>query len=99
MIVGGEKEVTASYLGSRAIGVVSANPAFILNKDLENGTLVALKGRIPVKVDGVINKGDRLVAGNNGSAVKSLTANFDVFAIALETSSNSGIKLIECVLL
>ena len=99
MIVGGEKEVTASYLGSRAIGVVSANPAFILNKDLENGTLVALKGRIPVKVDGVINKGDRLVAGNNGSAVKSLTANFDVFAIALETSSNAGIKLIECVLL
>lgn len=99
MVVGGEKEVTASSWGQRAIGVVSANPAYIMNSELDGGTLIALKGRVPVKVIGTIRKGDRLVASNNGSAVMGASHSSDVFAISLETNDDIGLKLVECVIL
>ena len=56
VIVGGDKEVTASTWGQRAVGVVSANPAYMMNSELEGGTYIALKGRVPVKVIGVVRK-------------------------------------------
>jgi len=99
LVVGGTAEVTKSSLGQRAVGVVSSNPAYIMNSDLENGTLVALKGRVPVKVLGPIQKGDKLIASNDGNAIKSIINTSDVFAIALETSDNHGIKLIEAIIL
>jgi hypothetical protein len=95
--VGGTKEVTASSWGERAIGVVSANPAFMMNKDLEGGTYIALKGRVPVKVIGAIRKGQRLIAANNGCASAGAMHSSDVFAISLESSDNIDIKLIEAV--
>jgi hypothetical protein len=98
VVVGGNAEVTASSYGELAIGVVSANPAFMMNKDLEGGTYIALKGRVPVKVSGSVKKGDRLVAGNNGVAQEAADR-LDVFAVALESSDDSGIKLIEAVVL
>ena len=97
--VGGEKEVTASSWGERAIGVVSANPAFMMNKDLDGGTYIALKGRVPIKVIGRIRKGQRLIAANNGCASAGAMHSNDVFAIALESSDNIDIKLIEAVVL
>jgi hypothetical protein len=97
--VGGEKEVTASSWGDRALGVVSANPAFMMNKDLVGGTYIALKGRVPVKVIGSIHKGQRLIAANNGLATAGTIHSSDVFAIALESSDNIDIKLIEAVVL
>jgi hypothetical protein len=97
--VGGEKEVTASSIGQRALGVVSSNPAFMMNKDLEGGTYIALKGRVPVKVVGEIVKGDQLVAGVNGVAMAHTLDSAYVFAIALESSKDTGIKLIEAVVL
>ena len=97
--VGGEKEVTASSWGDRAIGVVSANPAFMMNRDLEGGTYIALKGRVPVKVVGAIHKGQRLIAANNGLATAGTLHSSDVFAIALESSNDIGIKLIEAIVL
>lgn len=99
VVVGGEKEVTASSWGQRAIGVVSANPAFMMNKDLEGGTYIALKGRVPVRVTGSVKKGDRLIAGNNGNAVVGVPHANDVFAIALETNVNTEEKIIEAVIL
>ncbi len=99
LVVGGEKEVTASTWGQRAIGVVSANPAYLMNNDLEGGTAVALKGRVPVKVVGVVRKGDRLVAGDRGCAVSGVQHTSDAFAIALESNDDIGIKIIEAVIL
>lgn len=99
VVVGGEKEVTAGSTGQRAIGVVSTNPAFMMNKDLEGGTYIALKGRVPVKVQGQVRKGQRLIAGMNGTAVGATGAHIDVFAIALESSDDAGINLIEAVIL
>ncbi len=96
--VGGDAEVTASSYGDLAIGVVSSNPAFMMNKDLEGGTYIALKGRVPVKVIGPIKKGDRLVAGDNGYA-QVAEDRLDIFAVALESSDDAGVKLIEAVVL
>jgi hypothetical protein len=99
MMIGGEKEVTASSWGKRAIGAVSANPAFKMNDALEGGTYIALKGRIPVKVVGRVKKGDELVASDNGCAVVGVPHSSGVFAVALEASDDSGVKLVECLVL
>jgi hypothetical protein len=96
--IGGEAEVTESKTGDRAIGVVSSNPAFMMNKDLEGGIYIALKGRVPVKVKGPVKKGDRLVAHDGGTAVSCLSSS-DVFAISMEENLSSEIKLIEAVIL
>lgn len=96
--VGGDKEVTACKIGDRAIGVISANPAFLMNKDAD-GQAVALKGRVPVKVVGAVKKGQRLVASSNGTAVAAVPHSSDVFGIALESSDDTGVKLIEAVIL
>jgi hypothetical protein len=97
--VGGEAEVTSTNYGDRAIGVVSANPAYMMNSELEGGTYIALKGRVPVKVTGAVRKGMRLVAANNGTAVAAVPHANDVFAIALESSDDTGLKVIEAVIL
>lgn len=99
--VGGAKEVTACNWSRRVIGVVSENPAFKMNSDLEDGTYIALKGRVPVRVIGRIKKGDELIAANDGCAMMadSTTHPSRVFAIALESSNNEDVKLIECVIL
>lgn len=97
--VGGEQEVTASKIGDRALGVVSSNPAFMMNSELKGGTYIALKGRVPVKVSAPIRKGDKLVAANDGTATASHDKNDDYFAIALETNNDISVKLVECVIL
>lgn len=99
VVVGGEKEVTASSIGQRAIGAVSTAPAYMMNSELEGGTYIALKGRVPVKVDGAVRKGQRLIAGQNGTAVGATGAHIDIFAIALEDNQDPNVKLVECVIL
>lgn len=99
VIVGGDAEVTASSAGQHAIGVVSTNPAYMMNAELEGGTYIALKGRVPVKVIGPVVKGNQLIAGDNGCAVAWGTGSNNVFAIALESNNEPGIKLVEAVVL
>jgi hypothetical protein len=50
-----------------------------------------------VKVNGPVVKGDELVAGDNGCAVRGI--GYKVFALALESNDNPGIKVIEAVVL
>lgn len=109
VMVGGEAEVTACSLGSRAFGAVSAEPAFRMNNGLPGGVFIALKGRVPVKVIGAVQKGDRLVASDNGCAgvaavvLRNLplrAGSFpDTFAIALENNSDPSVKLVESIIL
>jgi hypothetical protein len=98
--VGGSREVTASSFGKKAIGVVSTNPAFMMNKDLIGGTYIALKGRVPVKVIGPVIKGESLVPANDGCARAAMDqASPRIFAIALDSSDNTDIKIIEALVL
>ena len=68
LIIGGEHEVsTTEEAGSyKAVGVVSTNPAHLMNAECEGEHVVAvaLRGRIPCKVLGNINKGDVLVTSD-----------------------------------
>jgi len=70
---GGPYEVTLSrtYDSHRFAGVISSNPAVIMNLGLQGDhrALVALIGRVPVKVQGHIEKGDLMVCAPNGYAV------------------------------
>ena len=97
VMIGGEAEITACSAGSHAIGAVSENPAFMMNKDLEGGTYIALKGRVPVKVGGKVKKGDTLIAGGNGYAVVGNSSH--VIGVALEDNDSESVKLVETVIL
>jgi hypothetical protein len=71
----------------------------MMNQELVGGTYIALKGRVPVKVSGPVRKGDRLIAGNEGTATVAHDKLQDVFAIALETNDDVAVKLVECLVL
>jgi len=98
--IGGVKEITAATYGNRAIGIVSGKPGFIMNSQLDGGTLVALKGRVPVKVQGTVKKGDKLVPAQNmfGAASAADKSDTDYFAIALQ-DHQSGSGVIEALVL
>jgi hypothetical protein len=71
--LGGSKEITRSTLelSDQVFGVISTNPAFTMNGGAgEDDThpAVAMTGRVPVKVVGYVNKGDRLVSAGAGIA-------------------------------
>ena len=72
LMFGGDKEVTecAHDMCSRVAGVVSTNPAYLMNSGLEGEHTVelALTGRVPTKVRGPIQKGDLMVSAGDGHA-------------------------------
>ena len=65
LVFGGAKEVTSSTEANdrRVAGVVSTNPAHLMNSVLE-GIDVALTGRVPCKVVGIVKKGDLMVTSH-----------------------------------
>jgi hypothetical protein len=68
---GGEKEITAtdSEGDSAVVGVISTDPAHLMNADCEGIALpVALAGRVPCKVIGPVAKGDLMVSAGEGRA-------------------------------
>ena len=65
MCIGGHAETTICVEDhcSKAIGVVSEKPAFIMNGSLEGMSVaVALTGRVPVRICGPVRKGDLIVS-------------------------------------
>ena len=68
---GGEKEITAtdSEGDSAVVGVISTDPAHLMNADCGGIALpVALAGRVPCKVVGPVAKGDLMVSAGEGRA-------------------------------
>lgn len=68
---GGKEEVTLAQDGTqRVAGVVTTNPAYLMNSRLkgEHVVALALQGRVPCKVRGHIRKGDMLQAASGGYA-------------------------------
>ena len=77
LVFGGDAEVTTTTTlnDTRCAGVVTTDPAYIMNSELQ-GTraCLALAGRIPCKVVGRVKKGDMLTtSATPGYAVKALT--------------------------
>ena len=67
VVIGGDKEVTTTdqRANTAVAGIVSKNPAYMMNSEAgtdETHPYIALKGRVPCKVVGNVNKGDLLVS-------------------------------------
>jgi hypothetical protein len=73
---GGNYEVTATAHGNsnRIAGVVSTQPAYLMNSELKGQHIVpvALLGRVPCQVVGNIVKGDQLVSSNTPGVATSM---------------------------
>ena len=90
-----DHEVEPASASNHCIGVVSTDPAYMMNSEAE-GQYIGLKGRLPVRVKGAVRKGDAVYAMADGVCTTiSTTA---MVGIALESNSDEDEKLIECVL-
>jgi hypothetical protein len=102
VVFGGGKEVTESnqYADSRLAGVISTNPAFVMNDGAE-GQPIALQGRVPCSVVGNIVKGD-LITTSDVPGVATRLGSDDwrpgaVLGKALENYNSSEPGVIEVV--
>lgn len=90
--LGGVAEITAAgeELAEDVFGVISTKPAYLMNSALDNGQPVAVAGRVPVRVVGMVNKGDRLVSAGNGlarSATSLEVTSFNVIGRSLDSKT------------
>jgi hypothetical protein len=69
---GGSREVTecVGEGDTKVAGVVSTNPSYIMNANQsgDHVVAVALTGRVPCRVTGVVRKGDLMISAGNGFA-------------------------------
>jgi len=104
LVFGGDEEVTVTnmFADHRVAGVVSTDPAYLMNA-ASPGIPVALRGRVPVKVIGPVTKGDLLVTSNTAGTAISVgnDASFGIkiFAKSLVTSNDENERIIEAVIL
>jgi hypothetical protein len=85
-------------------GVISDNPAYMMNSNAgtdESHPFVAMTGRTPVRVTGVVTKGQRLVTSSIKGCARAVTLGesitpFNVIGRALESNTEAGIKLVNC---
>ena len=104
--VGGAAEITETTtdLSDRVFGVISDQPAYAMNAGAGNNEshpFVAMTGRTPVRVTGAVSKGDRLVTSTVKGCARAVATGesispFNVIGRALESSTDEGIKLVNC---
>ena len=101
VIVGGEAEVTVTdeEASFSVAGIVSTDPAYLMNKDAE-GVAVALRGRVPCKVIGKVVKGDAMITSKlPGHATRALApktlSSLQIIGIALENKDDNEPGVIE----
>lgn len=105
--LGGDYEITSvKYeLSDDVFGVISNSAAYLMNGTAgtdDTHPAVAVTGRVPVKVTGKINKGDRLVSAGEGIAraakVGEATA-FNVIGRALADKTTDDIGTVEAIVM
>ena len=103
LVFGGDEEVTACTAKGQtsAAGVVTTNPAHLMNSALQGDHVVgvALQGRVPCKVIGKVAKGDMLVTSAvPGYAIVNNTPNVgQVIGKAVGTKDDSERGVVEVV--
>lgn len=104
VVFGGEQEITTTttYADTRVAGVISSNPAYLMNA-ASAGLPLALRGRVPVQVLGPVSKGDLLVTSTQPGFAQSVgqvnSFGAAVFAKSLQTDGRNGQKIIEAVII
>ena len=104
--VGGDAEITetTSEMSENVFGVISEQPAYAMNAAAGNNDThpyVAMTGRTPVRVTGAVTKGQRLVTSTVKGCARAVATGesispFNVIGRALESSTDAGIKLVNC---
>ena len=103
--LGGSEEITkvGTDLSDKVFGVISTRAAYLMNSQAGSDAThppVAMTGRVPVKVIGLVSKGDRLVSAGNGFA-RAATAGeataFNVIGRALVSKIDSGEGTVEAI--
>ena len=104
--LGGYAEITMckDELSDAVFGVISESPAFLMNAQAGNNDshpMVALKGRVMVKIAGPGKAGDRLVSAGNGAArvanMEDCTA-FNTLGRLIKDKYTKETELTECVI-
>jgi hypothetical protein len=103
--LGGTAEITKSNteLSEAVFGVISTRAAYLMNgaagDDITHPP-VAMTGRVPVQVIGIVNRGDRLVSAGNGIARAALLGEataFNVIGRSLVDKLDSGLGVVEAI--
>ena len=106
VMLGGSEEVTKCDQDAcdKVFGVVSESPAFLMNSQAGNNDshpMIALKGRVLVKLKGKGQAGDRVVSAGNGEArvatLEECTA-FNTLGRLIKHKYNEETALTECVI-
>lgn len=103
--LGGTAEITSARteLSESVFGVISTRAAYLMNSQAGSDAThppVAMTGRVPVKVVGLVNKGDRLVSAGNGmarSAKPGEATAFNVIGRALTAKADDGLGTVEAI--
>jgi hypothetical protein len=104
VIFGGDEEITVTTQAGdeRVAGVISTDPAYLMNSG-EPGLPLALRGKVPVRVAGPVTKGDSLITSTTPGVAVSVGRSREyaqaVFAKALESNNSNGEKVILAVIL
>jgi hypothetical protein len=104
VVFGGEQEITVTTEAAdeRVAGVVSTNPAYLMNSG-EPGLPIALRGKVPVRVVGPVTKGDSLVTSTTPGVAFSVGRERiygqAVFAKSLESNNSDDEKVILAVII
>ena len=106
VILGGEAEITKcnDELSDAVFGVISESPAFLMNAQAGNNDshpMVALKGRVMVKLQGTGKAGDRVVSAGNGEARVAVLEEcnaFNTLGRLIKDKYNKETALTECVI-
>jgi hypothetical protein len=90
-------------LSEKVFGVISTRAAYLMNSGAgtdETHPPIAMTGRVPVRVTGMISKGDRLVSAGNGlarAAQPGEATAFNVIGRALESRTDIGEGTVEAI--
>jgi hypothetical protein len=103
--LGGSEEITiaSTELSESVFGVISTRAAYLMNGGAGNDLThppVAMTGRVPVQVTGIIKRGDRLVSAGNGVARAAKTGEataFNVIGRSLDDKLDSGLGIVEAI--
>ena len=104
--LGGDAEITLcnEQYSDAVFGVISENPAYLMNAEAGNNDshpMVALKGRVLVKLQGTGKAGDRIVSAGKGEAMVAqadeCTA-FNTLGRLIKDKYNKETALTECVI-
>lgn len=107
VMIGGTEEITeaSGEKSPNVFGVISSQPAFMMNASAGNDDshpYIAMVGRVPVRVVGMANKGDRIVLSSTRGVARALKADEtvncnQVIGRVLQTKIDVAEHTIECV--